>query len=156
MIDYFALLEQPRKPSLDPDALKQKYHALARQTQPDEQLNEAYRVLGDPKSRLEHLLNLEGRNVATSSDKIPDELVELFMEIAPTLNATAELRAEQIDQLLGRVTEMQQQAMTDLHRFDSNWREQLSEIEKLYRRLSYLSRWNELLAERRFQLLDTP
>ncbi len=84
MTDYFALLDQPRRPWLDPEELKQVFHARKRwQTHPDAQtepggnetftqLNEAYQVLRDPKRRLHHLLSLEGsvpptKNVSSAS-----------------------------------------------------------------------------------------
>ena len=73
--DYFALLDQPRKPWLDVDLLKEKYHARAREAQPDENLNEAFRVLTDPKSRLDDLLgtpnydNLHGNCARLAKDR---------------------------------------------------------------------------------------
>jgi curved DNA-binding protein CbpA len=94
MIDYFALLDQPRMPWLDLDKLKDAYHAKARQNHPDLQtgdpspttetsfanLNEAYQVLQDPKRRLHHLLSLEGAPPG-SSRVIPQELQDLFPEV---------------------------------------------------------------------------
>ena len=45
MTDYFALLDEARRPWLDPEKLKEKYFALSRVAAPDAELNEAYRVL---------------------------------------------------------------------------------------------------------------
>ena len=99
MTDYFALLEQPRAPWLDPVALKEAYHRQTLQSHPDTampgrendfaELNEAYQVLQDPKRRLHHLLSLE--NSALPSDQaIPQELQELFLLIgAVTQRANA-------------------------------------------------------------------
>lgn len=90
MIDYFAFLDQPRRPWLDPGELKQAFHARSRELHPDvadasdaafAQLNEAYQVLDDPKRRLQHLLALEGRPPARNSS-VPQEIAVLFPIVA--------------------------------------------------------------------------
>jgi len=156
MTDYFALLGQPRKPWLDPEQLKQKYHELARQSHPDKNVNEAYRVLADPKSRLQHLLALEGVALAASSNEIPEELTDLFMAIAPALNKIDNPNVKSVDDLIARVTQLYDQALAELQRVDSRWRKELPQLEKLYYRISYLTRWQTLLEERRFQLSTAP
>src|SRR6266536_2692354 len=76
MTDCFALLGEPRRPWIDPEALKLKFLALAAEVHPDRvhratplekqaatqryaELNAAYRCLCEPKERLFHLLELE-------------------------------------------------------------------------------------------------
>jgi curved DNA-binding protein CbpA len=101
MIDYFALLDQPRRPWLDPDELKDTYHRKTLQAHPDAQasrpgpeatgatsasLNEAYQVLQDPKRRLHHLLSLEGRAPSSTDQTVPNELHDLF----PAVGALAQ------------------------------------------------------------------
>jgi curved DNA-binding protein CbpA len=156
MTDYFALLGQPRKPWLDPEQLKQKYHELARQSHPDKNVNEAYRTLADAKSRLQHLLALEGVALAASSNEIPEELTDLFMAIAPALNKIDNPNVKSVDDLIARVTQLYDQALAELQRVDSRWRKELPQLEKLYYRISYLTRWQTLLEERRFQLSTAP
>ena len=156
MTDYFALLGQPRKPWLDPEQLKQKYHELARQSHPDKNVNEAYRTLADAKSRLQHLLALEGVALSASSNEIPQELTDLFMAIAPALNKIDNPNVKSVDDLIARVTQLYDQALAELQRVDSRWRKQLPQLEKLYYRISYLTRWQTLLEERRFQLSTAP
>ena len=93
MIDYFALLDQPRAPWLDPNKLKDAFHQKTLQTHPDAQksharadatdatfasLNEACQVLQDPKRRLHHLLSLEGRAPSSTDQTIPKQLHDLF------------------------------------------------------------------------------
>jgi curved DNA-binding protein CbpA len=105
MIDYFALLEQPRAAWLDPAALKDAYHRKTLQTHPDTaapdrqsdfaQLNEAYQVLQDPKRRLHHLLSLENCAPPSANQAIPDELQELFLLIG-ALNQRANALLEKI------------------------------------------------------------
>ena len=96
MIDYFALLDQPRRPWLDPDELKDTYHRKTLQANPDAQantaaagatdtaftnLNEAYQVLQDPKRRLHHLLSLEGAAPSSTDQTVPQQLHDLFPRI---------------------------------------------------------------------------
>ena len=92
MIDYFAALDQPRAPWLDPARLKDTYHRKTLLTHPDTtapgntgngfaELNEAYQVLQDPKRRLHHLLELEGIVPSSSDQTVPKELHDLFPAI---------------------------------------------------------------------------
>ncbi len=93
MTDYFALLEQPRRPWLDPEELKQVFHQKTLATHPDAQtepgenetftqLNEAYQVLREPKRRLQHLLSLEESVPATKNVPVPDNIEQLFPVVA--------------------------------------------------------------------------
>ena len=101
MTDYFALLQQPRRPWLDPELLKQKYHELARTGQYDRKalavgpsdsgdetapalatLNEAYNVLSNPRLRLRHLLELEGDAASSETNELTSSLADLFLEVA--------------------------------------------------------------------------
>ena len=77
MTDYFALLGEARRAWLDPEKLKEKYFALNRATAADAELNEAFRVLSDPKLRLHHLLTLDGAEL-TASRQVPPSVAELF------------------------------------------------------------------------------
>lgn len=92
MTDYFALLDQPRTPWLEPASLKDAYHRKTLQAHPDTaaannteggfaELNEAYRVLQDHKRRLHHLLELEGRVPSSAEQTVPRELHDLFPAI---------------------------------------------------------------------------
>ena len=96
MIDYFALLDQPRAPWLDPDQLKETYHRKTLRTHPDvhprspgaaaadatfASLNEAYQVLQDPKRRLHHLLTLAGAAPSSADQTVPAPLQDLFPRI---------------------------------------------------------------------------
>jgi curved DNA-binding protein CbpA len=96
MTDYFALLDQPRAPWLNPAELKERFHQKILQTHPDTQtglgaadktdasfarLNEAYQVLQDPKRRLHHLLSLEGAAPLSAGQAVPKQLQDLFPEI---------------------------------------------------------------------------
>lgn len=101
MIDYFALLNEPRRPWLEPDALKVKFLALAAEAHPDRQpagnnaekvaanryyadLNTGYHCLAEPKSRLLHLLELEQGAKPKDIQQIPNALADVFAEVAVT------------------------------------------------------------------------
>lgn len=79
MVDYFALLGEPRRPSLDPERIKETFHRLSRERHPDQagggqeafaELNLAQETLRDPKARLRHLLALEFPGLATAGPAI--------------------------------------------------------------------------------------
>jgi curved DNA-binding protein CbpA len=110
MIDYFALLDQPRTPWLDPEKLKDTYHQKTLQAHPDAQasragsgatdatftsLNEGYQVLQDPKRRLHHLLSLEGAAPSSTDQTVPAQLHDLFPAVG-TLTQRANLLLEKI------------------------------------------------------------
>jgi curved DNA-binding protein CbpA len=110
MIDYFALLDQPRAPWLDVERLKETYHQKTLQTHPDvhtrspdataadtafASLNEAYQVLQDPKRRLHHLLSLEGSAPSSGDRAIPMQLQDLFPKIGE-LTQRANLLTEKL------------------------------------------------------------
>jgi len=99
MTDYFALLNEPRRPWLDVDSLKQKFLSLSATAHPDKihsasdadknaaakkfaELNAAYNCLAEPKSRLLHLLELESSAKPKEIQQIPNALADLFAEVA--------------------------------------------------------------------------
>lgn len=111
MIDYFALLDQPRAPWLDPDRLKDKYHQKTLQAHPDARtsqpgadvtdatfrnLNAAYQVLQDPKQRLHHLLSLAGAAPSSADQTVPKQLHDLFPKVG-ALAQRARLLLEKLD-----------------------------------------------------------
>ena len=98
MADYFALLDEPRRPWLDPEVLKAKFHALAARVHPDRvnssesekqaansryaELNAAYQCLREPKERLRHLLELERGSPVEGLQSIPPDTMNLSMEVS--------------------------------------------------------------------------
>ena len=187
MTDYFAVLQQPRRPWLDPDQLRQEYQRLTFEQHPDRsnrvdqgsdfaEVTEAYRVLGNPRLRLQHLLSLEASVSQTS--EVPPEISAVFMN-------TASLVSE-IDRLLQRrdattsalaksmlrteITTMQRRVSASLHdldklhahaidalqKLDERWINDRAgiapELGKLAQRFGYLDRWIGQLREKQFQL----
>ncbi len=109
--DYFVLLNEPRRPWLEPEALKSKFLALAAEAHPDKQsraseaeklganrryaeLNAAYKCLAGPKSRLLHLLELELGAKPKDIQQIPSMLADLFAEVAATCRDTDDFLTE--------------------------------------------------------------
>lgn len=99
MIDCFALLGEPRRPGLDLDALKSRFHTLAAKSHPDHfhnageaerlaaterhaALNTAYATLREPKERLGHLLELELGGKPRGIESVPADLMDRFMDVA--------------------------------------------------------------------------
>lgn len=99
MTDYFALLDEPRRPWIDPGRLKAKFLALSVGAHPDKihtappadrgaanqrfvELNAAFKCLREPRERLRHLLELELGDTTREIQEIPPGLADMFTEIA--------------------------------------------------------------------------
>jgi molecular chaperone HscB len=111
--DYFSFLGLPRKLNLDSGLIEQQFRALSRQFHPDyyynatpterraslersSYLNDAYRTLKQPVSRIAYLLEVEG--VLKSSDheaakKVPASLLEEVFALNEELDEVRDLRA---------------------------------------------------------------
>jgi len=111
MTDCFALLEEARRPWLDPDSLKKKFLTLSAQAHPDRvhnandaeksaaqlrytEINAAYNCLRDPKERLRHLLELERGSRPNDLQQIPPDLMNVFMEVSQICRDTDSFLAE--------------------------------------------------------------
>ena len=111
MSDFFALLDEPRRPWLDADSLKHKFLTLSAAVHPDRthnaaaaeklatnqrytELNAAYNCLREPKDRLRHLLELELGKKPSDLTNVPDDLMDLFFEAAKTFRETDAFLAE--------------------------------------------------------------
>jgi molecular chaperone HscB len=110
--DYFTFLGVPRKLTIAQADLERRFRELSRQFHPDffynaspterlaslersSYLNDAYRVLSNAASRIEHLLAVEGRP-STRSDhgttKVPPALLEEVFALNEELDEIRELR----------------------------------------------------------------
>lgn len=98
MSDSFALLDEPRRPWLDVEVLKQKFLPLSSAVHPDRthnasedekqksnaryaELNAAYNTLREPRDRLLHLLELELGAKPRDVQRIPPGTMDLFVEV---------------------------------------------------------------------------
>lgn len=97
MTDHFAALGVPRRPWLDPEALREKFHRLASEHHPDiargsaidfAALNTAHAILREPHIRIRHLLELEFPGTAIPA-AIPPAIADIFMEVGQLLRDLA-------------------------------------------------------------------
>lgn len=111
MTDYFLLLNEPRRPWLDSERLKEKFLQLSAAIHPDRvhslpeseraaaqeryvELNAAYQHLRDPRNRLRHFLQLELGALPKDIQNIPAHLTELFMRVGQLCRETDALLLE--------------------------------------------------------------
>jgi len=110
--DYFTFLGLPRKLTLSAADLERRFRELSRKFHPDyfynaspaerlaslersSYLNDAYRTLRHPASRIEHLLAIEGMPSAkseTESAKVPPSLLEEVFALNEELDEIREQR----------------------------------------------------------------
>jgi molecular chaperone HscB len=110
--EYFAFLGLPRRLNIDMALLEQRFRELSRQYHPDyfynapakerlaalersSHLNDAYRTLRNPVSRIEYLLGLEGLALTKPGDvsnKVPPSLLEEVFALNEELDEIRELR----------------------------------------------------------------
>jgi molecular chaperone HscB len=111
--DYFSFLGLPRKLNLETAELEQRFRTLSRQFHPDyfynatpaerraslersSYLNDAYRTLKQPITRVEYLLQLEGfvaRSPEEATTQVPPALLEEVFALNEELDEIRELRA---------------------------------------------------------------
>jgi molecular chaperone HscB len=111
--DFFSFLGLPRKLNLDMADFEQRYRALSRQFHPDyfynaapaerrasleksSYLNDAYRTLRHPISRVEYLLKLEGlapQGPEQASKQVPAGLLEEVFALNEELDDVREQRS---------------------------------------------------------------
>ena len=112
--DYFAFLGFPRRLQIDMALLEQRFRELSRQYHPDyfynappkerlaalersSHLNDAYRTLRNPVSRIEYLLTLEGLALTKpgeGSPKVPPSLLEEVFTLNEELDEIRGLRED--------------------------------------------------------------
>jgi molecular chaperone HscB len=115
--DYFSFLGLPRRLVIDPQELDRRFRDLSRQFHPDffynatpaerlaslersSYLNDAYRALRLPVSRIEHLLSIEGLPVGKSEEgaaKVPPALLEEVFALNEELDEIRDLRESGAD-----------------------------------------------------------
>jgi DnaJ-domain-containing protein 1 len=113
MTDYFALLNEPRRPWLDAELLKEKFLSLSAASHPDRvhnlgeteraaaqerytELNAAYNCLRDPKERVQHLVHLELGAAPANTQRIPSELMDLSLEVGKACREADAFLAEKV------------------------------------------------------------
>jgi len=149
--DCFARLGAERRPWLDPEELKAKYHALTARHHPDvagasgdfAEINRAYQTLADPAARLRHLLDLESPGTLSRTQPVPEEIAAFFTPVAEASQgvdaflkkhaasgsplAKALLSTEQyqvqerLEQVIASLSEKQDYLLTRVREADALW-----------------------------------
>jgi molecular chaperone HscB len=108
--DYFSFFGLPRKLNIDLDELEQRLRSFSRQFHPDyfynattaerlaslersSYLNDAYRVLRNPTSRIEYVLRLEGLAIADRTKAAPRVPAAFLEEVFGLNEQLEEIRA---------------------------------------------------------------
>lgn len=174
MTDSFNLLNEPRRPWLDAEELKQKFHALTATQHPDVNadgdfaaINNAYQILSDPVKRLRHFLELDSSTALLPSTPIPAQFAELFMRVGATRQtvqtflkkqtqastplAQALLASEKfsvLDQLEKTRAVLEQQCEPLFEELkNSGPQHDTQRLAEILAELSYLSKWSGQLRE---------
>jgi len=177
--DYFAFFGLPQKLWMDSKALEAKFLELSWKLHPDNfaqagererelslerasQLNDAYRTLREPVSRVEYLLALHGaRKEGATKQQAPPELLEEVFELNEAL---VELRAAPRVGNNGELTEMRARLEAEQHRFEGLLKEADGELMNVARdwdaaldagapeakRAGLMARMNEVLNRRSY------
>jgi molecular chaperone HscB len=181
--DYFSFLGLPRKLTIDQTQLERRFRDLSRQFHPDyfynaspterlaslersSYLNDAYRALRNPISRIEHLLAIEGLPPAKSEDgtaKVPPGLLEEVFELNEELDEIRESREsggdpeklrERLEAARKPIDLKREEHERDVETLSARWDEQLAgnsadrraTLEALRERLLERNYINNLLA----------
>ncbi len=142
------------------------------------QLNEAYQVLQTPRRRLQHLLALADHSATTAGEPIASDIAALFPEVAMAtqtaeavrqklvaasnplsrslLQADVSKSRERCNALLSLLARLHDSAEEELRTLSNGGPAEaaarVSELQRLYARFSYLSRWMGELKEKLAQL----
>lgn len=150
---YFEFFGLPKKLKINPDALEQNFQTLSWKLHPDNfmragevernlslerssELNDAYRTLREPVSRVEYLLAQEGmRKEGTTKQQADPELLEEVFELNEVLDELREGResggsAEDLKELREKLQEAQGQFQSALNETDEKLIETFGEWDK--------------------------
>lgn len=192
MKDLFAVMGQERRPWLDAEQVKARFLELAAEWHPDRltgmdtagrsaaqerytELNRACQVLGSPKDRLRHLVELETGKQVIDLQEISPELVGFFMETlqdiresgrflqekakvtSPLLRvqqfAASQQWVERLQQRQGTLEAREAELLEQVRALDSAWQQGergpglLQRAEDLYRTLGFIARWRAQMQE---------
>jgi DnaJ-domain-containing protein 1 len=183
MIDFFAVLGLEPRPVIDVDVLDDLFANKSKTTHPDRvadgdfaTLNEAFRTLHDPASRILHLLALSGdepRLKAASADvstwfgKVAKDLQRfdpmfqaLSQETSSLLRAIKFREGQSIladlDQLSEGLTSQKQELLQAMAQIDARWPSDRAEdrdsLAQIACDLRFIEKWLAQIGERRLRL----
>jgi molecular chaperone HscB len=178
--DYFAFFGLPRKLWLEPSELETRFHELSWKLHPDNfvraseyerqlslerasQLNDAYRALREPLSRVEYLLSLAGvRKEGQTKQQAPAELLEEVFELNESLDELRSARqrsanGEELSALRMRLENEERgfearlkELDEELKRLAREWDEAVDNGAPEEARRAVMSRMNEVLNRRSY------
>ena len=175
--DYFAFFALQQKLQIDEAALEQRFHQLSWKLHPDNfvkaseyernlalerssELNDAYRTLRDPISRVEYLLLRAGvRKEGTTKQQAPPELLEEVFELNESLDELRDAKSEggDLTELRAKLTQAQQNFQKELDEADfdlevafARWDNMLDARVEESERQSVFTRLNEILNRRSY------
>ena len=172
--DYFTFLGLPRRLSIDMALLEQRFRELSRQYHPDyfynappkerlasleqsSHLNDAYRTLRNPVSRIEYLLGLEGLQLGGGEGGVPPSLLEEVFALNEELDEIRDAREAGTDPegLRGRlaaarkpIEDKRDEHERDLQKLSAQWdaQQDRTTLDALRERMLERNYINNLLA----------
>lgn len=163
-MDYFEVFGLPRALAIDPAALEKTFHQLSRKYHPDyftaapeservqavrmtALINDAYRTLRHPVTRVEYLLALEG--FKPDGSKVPQSLLMEVFEINEQLEEVKAGRAsiEEIDSLRALIKEKREQFDSELLKASQEWDDLLKSGAGEPQRKEQLKKLTEIVSE---------
>ena len=175
--DYFSFFALPQKLQINGSDLEQRFHQLSWKLHPDNfvkatefernlalerssELNDAYRTLRDPVSRVEYLLLRAGvREEGTTKQQAPPELLEEVFELNESLDELREARQEggDLSELRNRLSEAQKNFQEELEEVDAelarafgDWDNAVDSNGDEAGRKAVMSKLNEILNRRSY------
>ncbi len=180
MIDHFARLGVPHNSWLDPETLKERFLGLSSNAHPDKAteekekaeeafrgLNESYQILRNNRSRILHLLELQGVPKPEHVQAIPPIALDLFSRIAEvTRNSDALLKEkaaasspilkvqlfEKALPCVDAIQELQAEVRNRLERVETTLRTlgsaETKTLQEAAATLGFLEKWQAQLQER--------
>ena len=175
--DYFAFFGLQEKLSLDSAQLEAQFHKLSWKLHPDNfvratdferelslnrssELNDAYRTLREPISRVEYLLLRRGlRKEGTTKQQAPPELLEEVFELNESLDELREARAEggdlaalrePLDAAQKNFQQKLEEVDAELVRIGQEWDAALDDAADEAKKQALLARMNEVLNRRSY------
>lgn len=168
-MDHFSLFDIPADLHIDASALKKKYYKLSREYHPDHatdlpfeeqqrftdvamQINQAYAILGNEKTRAAYLLELAGSPIGESGNILPQHFLMEMMDINEAImDAKMEDNSEALQAALEPVEtfklalEQQFNRLKEQIRLATITEEQIQGLKEYLLKQRYLSRIEELL-----------
>jgi DnaJ-domain-containing protein 1 len=183
MTNFFAVFGLPPRPMIDVALLSDLYANKSKTAHPDRApdgdfatLNEAFRTLSDPVSRVWHLLAISGGEpqsvtasaeingwfgqVASGLQRFDQLLRPLSQETSSLLRAVkireVEPAAAELDKLSGELTRQKERLLKAMGQIDSRWSENLAvdraSLAQIACDLRFIEKWLAQIAERRLRL----